>query len=300
MKLRVWVKVKHPMEECSCAWRFLCDSSIKVRGRRVGRNVICPESSVLRTDGATSERWQKKTALAIAALGESGGPQNTTHLQNDTILDSHHLPRVTLAVILCFCSTWEEGRNEEGASYDGEQLSHEKAGLAEINGEASCLQYHHLSKPFPGNWSKCILPKYHLRDTWRLVGTAYSYVRNALPSSWLSLHVQSLACFSSPQIQVKFKSTLIQGNQCEEIPDLEWTFSNSSRVSVPAQEYAHKELSARAGPESVLLSHTWSWYILKDIKRQMWQRGKIATDCIWQKTSKDKIPYVLCNELLHK
>lgn len=55
----------------------------------MGRNVICPESSVLRTDGATSERWQKKTALAIAALGESGGPQNTTHLQNDTILDSH-------------------------------------------------------------------------------------------------------------------------------------------------------------------------------------------------------------------
>lgn len=99
---------------------------------------------------------------------------------------------------------------------------------------------------------------------------------------------------------MNFKSMLIQSIQPKEIPDLEWMFSKSKGASVPAQEYPYKELSARAGSEAVLLSHTWSWYILKDIKRQMWQRGKIVTDCIWQKPSKDKIPYVLCSELLHK
>lgn len=99
---------------------------------------------------------------------------------------------------------------------------------------------------------------------------------------------------------MNLKSTLIQSIQHKEILDLERMFSKSKGALVPAQECPHKELSARAGPESVLLSHTWNCYILKDIKQQMWQRGKIVTDCIWLETSKDKIPYVLCNELLHK
>lgn len=99
---------------------------------------------------------------------------------------------------------------------------------------------------------------------------------------------------------MQFKSTLVQSVQCKQIPDLEGMFSRSKGALVPAQEDPDKEVSARASPESVLLSHTWSWYTLKDIKRQMWQRGKIVADCIWQKTSKDKIPYVLCNEHIHK
>lgn len=61
-------------------------------------------------------------------------------------------PGSGLAGLLCFRCTWEEGRNEEGASDDGEQLRHEEAGMAEINGSASRLQYLHLSKAFPGNW----------------------------------------------------------------------------------------------------------------------------------------------------
>ena len=60
-------------------------------------------------------------------------------------------PGSGLAGLLCFCCTWEEGRNEEGASYDGEQLRHEEAGMAEINGAVSHLQYLHLSKAFLGN-----------------------------------------------------------------------------------------------------------------------------------------------------
>lgn len=76
--------------------------------------------------------------------------------------------------------------------------------------------------------------------------------------------------------------------------------TKSSRASGPAWDYVHKETSSRAAHSLFGFLTLWRWYILKDIKRQMWQRGKIATDCIWQNTSKDKIPYVPCNELLHK
>lgn len=61
-------------------------------------------------------------------------------------------PGSGLAGLLRFCCPWEEGCNEEEASCDGGQLSHKEAGMAEINGAASHLQYLHLSKAFLGNW----------------------------------------------------------------------------------------------------------------------------------------------------
>lgn len=61
-------------------------------------------------------------------------------------------PGSGLAGLLRFGRTWEEGRNEEGASCDGEQLRREGAGMAEINGAGSRLQYLHASKAFLGNW----------------------------------------------------------------------------------------------------------------------------------------------------
>jgi len=65
--------------------------------------------------------------------------------------------------------------------------------------------------------------------------------------------------------------------------------TKSSRASGPAWDYVHKETSSGAAHSLFGFLTLWRWYILKDIKRQMWQRGKIATDCIWQNTSKDKI-----------
>lgn len=61
-------------------------------------------------------------------------------------------PGSGLAGLLRFYCTWEEGSNEEEASCDGDQLSHEEAGMAEINGSASHMQYLHLGKAFLGNW----------------------------------------------------------------------------------------------------------------------------------------------------
>jgi len=61
-------------------------------------------------------------------------------------------PGSGFARLLCFCCTWEEGRSEDGASYDGEQLGREEPGMAEINGAAAHLRYLHLSKAFVGNW----------------------------------------------------------------------------------------------------------------------------------------------------
>lgn len=58
---------------------------------------------------------------------------------------TQYVPGVSLAVILCFCSTWEEGSKGERSSYDGE----EEAEMTEIYGAAICL-HSSSEQAFPG------------------------------------------------------------------------------------------------------------------------------------------------------